>query len=163
MWCDNKSIQDSISEYNSDLIREIRCRIENSVSRQILALERWKRSKSGGNRSYMPKIGLRSQINDSTARGASLKPLETSLSLVFVEIWAILSPPSEKLFPVSPNPIIPYPILSLLWLGYELLIRSVVFSTYSYFLISIFTSSLITLSSICLGLELRILIRGIII
>ena len=62
MWCDNKSIQDSISEYNSDLIREIGCRIENSVSRQILVLERWKRSKSAGNRSYMPKTGLRSQI-----------------------------------------------------------------------------------------------------
>ena len=86
MWCDNKSIQDSISEYNSDLIRDFRCRIENSVSPQILALERWKRSKSGGNRSYMPKIGLRSQINDSTARGASAKPLEISLSLVLVEI-----------------------------------------------------------------------------
>ena len=86
MWCDTKSIEDSISEYNSDLIREIRCRIENSVSLQILALERWKRSKSAGNRSYMPKIALWTQINDSTARGASGKPLEISLSLVLVEI-----------------------------------------------------------------------------
>ena len=86
MWCDNKSIQDSISQYNSDLIRDFRCRIENSVSLQILALERWKRSKSAGNRSYMPKNGLRSQINDSTALRASGKPLEIPLSLVLVEI-----------------------------------------------------------------------------
>ena len=86
MWCDNKSIQDSTSEYNSENNSHLQCRIENIISRQILALERWKRSKSGGNRSYMPKIGLRSQINDSTALGASAKPLEISLSLVLVEI-----------------------------------------------------------------------------
>ena len=120
MWCDNKSIQDSISEYNSDLIREIGCRIQNSVSPQILVLERWKRSKSAGNRSYMHKNGLRSQINDSAARGASAKPLEISLSLVFVEIWAILSSPSEKLFRVSPNL---YRKTSWLWLGYVILVR----------------------------------------
>ena len=86
MWCDNKSIQDSISEYNSDLIRDFRCRIENSVSRQIQPLERWKRSKSAGNRPYMPKIALWTQINDSTPLRASGKPLEIPLSLVLVEI-----------------------------------------------------------------------------
>ena len=128
MWCDNKSIQDSISEYNSELIRDFRCRIENIVSRQILALERWKRSKSGGNRSYMPKTALWSQINDSTALGASAKPLEISLSLVLVEIWAILSSPSEKLFEFLRTYI---EKTSWLWLGYVILISLNSTSTFS--------------------------------